>query len=145
MAKTDGSIVLYAEERLDALMNEYHSYIDSCAHIRMSEVFDAIVLRPCPRFWVSVVRAKYVVGRMMRGDVEFVSRMRPSKREMFCEIHSRVLALKCLRPEAKLHALIEEVVESPAPKFYLSPGSAKIMVCKAKKLWYQRRKQRRLL
>lgn len=141
MAKTPGRSTLeYTEERITALMEEYDRYIASCPYIRMSDVFAHIVNQPCSRFWVSNIRAAVVIARMFKGRK--LLGMRPSKREMFQEIFRRVSLLKELRPSESLFQLVAEVVAQPAPKFYLTPGSAKIMVYKAKKEWYARKLQK---
>lgn len=140
MAKITGSTLEYAEERITALMEEYDRYIASCNHIRMTEVFTHIVNQPCSRFWVSNIRAAVVIARMLKGGK--LKDMRPSKREMFQEIFKRVCHLKDLHPSMSLSQLVAEVVSQPAPKFYLTPSSAKIMVYKAKKEWYARKKRK---
>ena len=140
MAKIAGSTLEYTEERITALMQEYDRYIASCNHIRMTEVFTHIVNQPCSRFWVSNIRAAVVIARMLKGGR--LKDMRPSKREMFQEIFKRVCLLKDLRPSVSLSQLVAEVVAQPAPKFYLSPSSAKIMVYKAKKEWYAGKKRK---
>ena len=143
MAKIAGSTLEYTEERITALMVEYDRYIASCGYIRMSEVFDHIVNQPCRRFWVSNIRAAVVIARMLKGGK--LKKMRPSKKEMFQEIFHRVCALKAAYPSMSLSRLVAEVVAQPAPKFYLTPSSAKIMVYKAKKEWYAKKKRRRPL
>lgn len=140
MAKSLGSTLEYTEERITALMEEYDRYIASCDYIRMSEVFDHIVNQPCRRFWVSNIRAAVVVARMLKGYK--LKNMRPSKKEMFQEIFRRVCALKEAYPSMSLFQLVTEVVAQPAPKFYLTASSAKIMVYKAKKEWYAKKKRR---
>lgn len=140
MAKIVGSTLEYTEERITALMEEYDRYIASCDYIRMSEVFDHIVNQPCRRFWVSNIRAAVVVARMLKGYK--LKNMRPSKKEMFQEIFRRVCALKETYPSMSLFQLVTEVVAQPAPKFYLTASSAKIMVYKAKKEWYAKKKRR---
>lgn len=140
MAKIVGSTLEYTEERITALMEEYDRYIASCEYIRMSEVFDHIVNQPCRRFWVSNIRAAVVVARMLKGCK--LKNMRPSKKEMFQEIFRRVCKMKEQFPSMPLFQLVAEVVAQPAPKFYLTASSAKIMVYKAKKEWYARKRQR---
>lgn len=78
---------------------------------------------------------------MLRGFK--LNNMRPLKREMFEEIFSRVIAMKQKNPDMTISACCSVVVAQPAPKFYLTPGSAKIMVCKARKRW-MREKMKRL-
>lgn len=141
MAKITGRSTLeYTEERITALMEEYDRYIASCDYIRMSDVFAHIVNQPCSRFWVSNIRAAVVIARMMKGGS--LLSMRPSKREMFQEIFRRVCSLKEMHPSMSLFQLVAEVVAQPAPKFYLTPGSAKIMVYKTKKEWYAKKKRK---
>lgn len=140
MAKSLGSTLEYTEDRITALMEEYDRYIASCEYIRMSEVFDHIVNQPCRRFWVSNIRAAVVVSRMLKGCK--MNNMRSSKKEMFQEIFRRVCALKDVHPSMSLSQLVAEVVAQPAPKFYLTASTAKIMIYKAKKEWYAKKMRR---
>ncbi len=140
MAKVIGSSFEYSDERMDALMSEYQRYIASCSHIYGPAVFEHIVNQPCRRFWVSNIRAMVVIADMLRG--RDLGSMRPSKREMFREIFDRVLVMRAKHPGLSLYKLVSMVVEQPAPKFYLSPSSAKIMICKARKEWYRKRMQK---
>ena len=133
--KHHGAMMEYAEERMQDLMRAYDEYISSCDYIRMPDVYAAIVNMEARRFWVSDIRATKVIYAMLRGVN--IKGMRPLKREMFEEILRRVLALRKKRPELTIRACCSIVVASPAPKFYLTPGSAKIMVCKARKKWIQ--------
>ena len=130
----------YAEERIKDLMRAYDEYISSCVHIRMPDVYAAIVNMESMRFWVSEIRATKVIYAMLRGVP--LKGMRPLKREMFEEILKRVLDLKKRRPELTIRECCCIVVAQPAPKFYLTPGSAKIMVCKARKKWMQEKLKR---
>lgn len=130
----------YAEERMQDLMRAYDEYISSCAYIHMTDVYAAIVNMQSQRFWVSDIRATKVIYAMLRGVP--LKDMRPLKREMFEEILRRVLALRKKRPELTIRTCCSIVVAQPAPKFYLTPGSAKIMVCKARKKWVQEKLKR---
>lgn len=143
MAKNTGCTLEYSEERISALMREYEKYIASCDYICMPEVFNHIVNQPCCRFWVSSIRAAAVIAKMIKGGD--LKRMRSTKREMFQEIFNRVVALRKRNPGISLFQSVSIVVSQPAPKFYLSPSSAKIMVYKAKKEWYERKRRKLLL
>ena len=138
--KHHGAIMEYAEERIKDLMRAYDEYISSCVHIRMPDVYAAIVNMESMRFWVSEIRATKIIYAMLRGVP--LKGMRPLKREMFEEILKRVLDLKKRRPELTIRECCCIVVAQPAPKFYLTPGSAKIMVCKARKKWMQEKLKR---
>lgn len=135
----------YSKERIECLMRAHDEYISSCDYIRMPEVYNNIVDTPSCRFWVSDIRAALVVSSMMRGTA-VLDKMQPLKREMYEEIHRRVLLLREEYPEFTTSELCAMVVTQPAPKFYLAPGSAKVMVCKSRKQWIQeKRKRLRLL
>lgn len=138
--KHKGAMMEYASERTKDLMRAYHEHIASCRRIYMPDVYQAIVNMRSKRFWVSELRAKKVVGDMLRGIP--ITGMRPSKREMFEEIFKRVMQMKSEFPERTVAICCEMVVAQPAPKFYLEPGSAKIIVCKARKKWAAERMKR---
>lgn len=144
--KHKGATTDFSQERSDDLMRAYDEYIESCDYIRLPELFRTIVDMPSARFWVSEIRAATVVSGIMRGTAD-LDAMLPLKKEMFLEIYHRVMQLRREHPEKTLYELCAIVVEQPAPKFYLTPGSARIMVWKAKKKWLERKweKLRRLL
>ena len=126
--KKRGAKVEYADDRLSELIRLYREYISTCKHISMPDVYAKIVQMPSQRFWVSSVRAAVVVSAMMRGE-DVLSKMRGSKAEMFREIHKRVVEIREKNPHTSLLEICENVVQQPAPKIYLTPGSAKIMIC----------------
>lgn len=143
--KHKGALMEYSQERMNDLMRVYDEYIASCGHIRMPDVYNRIVNMPSRRFWVSDIRATLVVSSIMRGDAGLEG-MWPLKREMYEEIYHRVLVLGEKCPELSISELCAKVVVQPAPKFYLTPGSAKMLVCKARKKWLQEKwKKLRLL
>lgn len=136
--KKEGATMKFFNERIENLMNVYDSYISACKHIDMAEVYNAIVNMPATQFWISDERAEVVVAAIMKGK-DCLNEMRPLKREMFEEIYRRVVELKEKYPTMNLQELCALAVKQPAPKFYLTPGSAKIMICKAKKAWYKKK------
>lgn len=143
--KHKGAIMEYSKERMDDLMRAYDEYISLCDYIRMSEVYKIIVNMPSRRFWVSDIRAALIISAMMRGKTD-LSTMCPLKKEMYEEIYNRVFKLQEEYPELTISELCAKVIAQPAPKFYLTPGSAKVMVCKARKQWIQEKwKRLRLL
>ena len=123
-------------------MRAYHELIKSAQHILMPEIYRKVVNMPSRRFWISEGRAAIVISAMMKGDT--LENMGPLKREMYNEIYSRVIKLREKKPHLPIIQLVEMVVEQPAPKFYLTPGSAKVLICKIRKEWYFRRTKRRL-
>ena len=133
----------YHRERSSDLLQAYFRYLKSCDRVYMPDVFRCVVDMPATRFWVSVPRAAVVVTDIMRGDK--VLYMRPNKREMFFEIYRRVMKLRQHYPDWPLPRLVEAVITQPAPKFYLAPGSARVLILKARKQWFadSSKKQRR--
>ncbi len=123
-------------------MRAYHELIKSAQYILMPEIYRKVVDMPTRRFWISEGRAAIVISAMMKGDT--LENMGPLKREMYNEIYSRVIKLREKKPDLPIIQLVEMVVEQPAPKFYLTPGSAKVLICKIRKEWYFRRTKRRL-
>ena len=121
-------------------MRVYNDVICESDHVYLPAVFKEVVNRPSQRFWVSEERAAIVIAAMMRG--EKLKGMRPNKQEMFREIYQRAMNLRQQRPELTIFELAFYVVRQAAPKFYLTPGSAKVIICSAKKKWYEERKRK---
>ncbi len=136
-----GSKFEHEQERNEDIMRAYFEQIRSCENIYLPQILKRVVNMPSKRFWVSAERAAIVVSGMMRGDkLEHIKR--PTKREMFYEIYNRVVQLRKQQPNASIFELTLQVVQEPAPKFYLTPGSAKVIIHKARQQWYEKRKPR---
>lgn len=130
----------YEDERIDDLMRVFHELIDSAQQVSLPQIYAEAVNRPSARFWVSEERAAIVISSMMKGDR--LSSMRPSKREMFEEIYRRAMIIKNEKPYMSVYDIAFLVVRQPAPKFYMSPGYAKMVILNAKKKWYEERKRK---
>lgn len=133
--KPFGSILAFTRERNAALLEAYREQVKAARFVKLNEIGARIVSSPAPRFWVSEERAAAVVSAIMRGKPVLKS-MRPTKREMFGEIYRRVVALKKQHPEWHLCELVHEVVNSPAPKFYMEVSSALERLFKIRNGWY---------
>ena len=138
--KNFGSVCEFARQRTADLLRVYFACIESCAYVRMPEIFESVVNSPAPRFYISAPRAAVVVAALDKGDS--LSSMRPNKREMFAEIYRRYLILRAANPAAPVAHLVRDIVEQPAPKFYLSASSAKIIILKARKLWFKEKSKK---
>lgn len=106
----------------------------------MADIFNRIVNMPSARFWVSGTRAAVVIANILKGDE--LRNMRPGKREMFMEIYRRFLEVRKNKPTWPITKIAENIVTQPAPKFYLAPGSARVIILKARKKWYERNMKR---
>lgn len=106
----------------------------------MDEICERIANRGSKRFWVSEERAAIVIARMMRGDR--LRKMKPLKREMYFEIFRIVKRLKEQYPDMPIYKLSFKAVNTPAPKFYMTPKSIKVIIYKIKRGWYEERKKK---
>lgn len=132
-----GSSLYFTRERNAALLKAYREQISTVSFVRLKEIAENIVNSPSPRFWVSEDRAFVVVSDIMRGK-PVLETMRPTKREMFEEIHRRVVELKKKHPDWRLFQLVFKVVNSPAPKFYMEASSALERLFKIRNGYYEK-------
>lgn len=129
--KKKGTISQLQHERDDDLMRAFQQELAGRPHILLPEVLNAVVSSPSKRFWVTSERAAIVIYNMMKGDE--LEHMRPLKRKMFREIYRRVMKLKVNYPQLSIPILTEQVVAEPAPEFYITPGSAKVIISRIRK------------
>lgn len=129
--KKKGTISQLQHERDDDLMRAFQQELAGRPHIQLPEVLNAVVSSPSKRFWVTSERAAIVIYNMMKGDE--LEHMRPLKRKMFREIYRRVMKLKANYPQLSIPILTEQVVAEPAPEFYITPGSAKVIISRIRK------------
>lgn len=134
--KHKGCILEFTDKRNDELMAAFRAAIAKKSFIDLSEIAKIVVNTPCSRFWVSEERATVVISAMMRGK-PILDKMRHDKREMFLEINRRVALLRSERPGLPLFDYVLEVVNSPAPKFYMRPRCAIEIIYKIKKGHYK--------
>ena len=138
--KNIGSIFEYEDARNKDLMRAYRHLMSTTRNIKMSEIYRQVVEMPSQRFWVSEERAAIVVSNMLKG--RSIDQMRPNKREMFYEICARVRELQKERPDDTVYNLVFDIVGSPAPKFYLTPKTAKVIISRIKAEWYEKKKRK---
>lgn len=134
-----GSNFEYAEERNEDIMRAYKQELAQCKQVFLPDVFNRVVNMPSKRFWVSAERAAIVISSMMRGDT--LSQMRPTKRRMFQEIYRRVKILQEQNPNMSIYEMSLKVVQEPAPEFYITAGSAKVIIYRIRKQWHKKRSQ----
>jgi hypothetical protein len=137
--KSKGCTPNYSDERIDDLMTTYTSLLGSYdGYIDPEELFKRVVNMPSKRFWVSAERAAIVLSNMRKGDD--LSNMGRTRREMFHEIYRRAEELQRKHPDMSIRQLAINVVYQPAPKFYLTAGSARVIIYKARREWCRRRR-----
>ena len=129
--KHKGAEAVYSAERDKDLLRAYREVLTRHRHIYLPRVVEEVVSSPSKRFWVSEERAKIVLAEIARGNS--LERMNKTRRDMYMEIYRRVRLLQKEQPDLSLNRLIETVIEGPAPCFYLTPQSAKVILHRIKK------------
>ena len=130
--KHKGCILEFTNQRNKELMKTFRKTLGEFSFIDIKKVSEVVVNSPCSRFWVSEDRAYIVISVMMKGQYALDS-MHQYKREMFLEIFKRVQAMREENPEMPMDDIIFDVVNSPAPKFYMKPRYAMNIIYSIKK------------
>lgn len=122
----------FSEQRRAFLRQAFREAIARQSVIDANKAFKTAINIPAPRFWVSEVRAAVVVGKLLAGH-DPLATMFPEKAEMFREIYRRFTLLRESRPDASIAELMVEIVNSPAPRSYISVSRAQNITRKPKK------------
>lgn len=131
-----GSILDFTHERNADLLRVYRAHLASVRYVIMPDIFALVADSTASRFWVSEERAAIVVSSMLAGRP--LPKMRANKREMFEEIFRRFLELRSRFPDENVSRLVSLVVNSPAPRFYLTPRTVGEIIYHIKNGWYER-------
>ncbi|MEG1729359.1 MAG: hypothetical protein RR280_07450 [Bacteroidaceae bacterium] len=122
----------YYEERDKDLMDVYrYVFLTSPNGTTLNDMLSIIVEHKSKRFWVSEKRAYLIMLRLRNGDD--LSSMNENKRKMYFEIYRRINQLELERHEHNLLNLVYGVLAQEAPCFYLTAGSAKVIIHYIKK------------
>lgn len=98
----------------------------------VTEMFEAVAKVPVKRFYISEERALRLL-RHKRRTGRWPDDMIPSRRVMMGVIEKRFNELRALRPEESMEQIIFEVVNSPAPGFFLTPQSIRAIFYSSRK------------
>lgn len=112
----------FTARRRHEIIRIFRSQCAIVGHINVRDIARTIARMPASRFWVSEERATQVISQLARG-ITPPAAIRPLKKRMFLEIYRRYRSLRQSRPDEPAIALIQEIINSPAPEFYLSPRS----------------------
>lgn len=138
--KHPGSKSEFEEERNKELLKTYRRLISEADYIVPAVIYEKLVNEPSSRFWVTEERAAVIISKMRKGHS--LERMHPNKREMFQEIYRRAMILMEQDKSLSVFDVAMKVVYQPAPKFYIGPGYAEIIIGSAKRKCYEERKRR---
>lgn len=136
--KHKGCIVDFSVQRNRELMRAYRSVLSKKSHFDFKNDYNEVVNHPCSRFWVSEERATVVVSALLKGHYALDS-MHPLKREMFLEIFKRFMEIYEENPNRSIPDIVFEVVNSSAPKFYMTPRTAMMYIYSIKKNHHPKR------
>lgn len=126
----------YIEQRNRDLFEAFKRIIDDTPFpIRLKDVLPRTVCQPAKKFYISSRNAMEMVVRLRNGEI---IDMTPERSRLFRNIMDLVAEQELKKPGTPLRNIIEEVIDMPAPEFYLKPSSAKII------LHYERKKQKYL-
>lgn len=129
--KKKGNVVAFTGRRNEELLEAYKQQLGYLGMMPLWRIWERIAQTPASRFWVSEFRAYEVMLRIRRGDR--LLEMIPKRREMFFEIYMRVRELMEDEPDLRLTQAVDEVVNSPAPEFYLTPRSVRTILYRFRK------------
>lgn len=129
--KHKGNKFEYEADRNRDLMRVYREQLASCSQIIPSEIFCNVVSQPSSRFWVTEWRCAIVLSRMFNGDD--LSNMRPNNREMYQEIFARAQKMRQQDPSVSYFMMAFTIIHQPAPRFYLTPDSARVIITRCKR------------
>ena len=118
-------------DRNKDLYETFRKLLDTKDVIILNDILTLTVNSPAKRFYVSADRVYGVLVRWASTGV--VTRLiTPERQEMFEDLYKIVAELRKEQPTIPLLHIIERAIEYPAPKFYIKPDSAKIILCKYK-------------
>ena len=134
-----GSIFLFQDCRDRDLMRAFRKQLSICSKDdKLTDILIATVNSPSERFWVTEKRAFDIIVKIRNGDnLDWMKQ--ENKKEMFFEINNRVSIEMQKHPRISLKSAVENVIIQTAPKFYLTPKSAKVIIHKIKKKWRKKR------
>lgn len=135
-----GSHFEYEDERNRELVRAVTEQMTTgSGYMQLKDACRLAVLSPCSRFWVSEERAAIVMSQLSKGeDIDKIIRS-PTKREMYLEIFSRVKTILAKHPGMSIYDATFDVVTERAPKFYLTPASAKVIYYRIQSKWYEKK------
>lgn len=130
----------FEAERNKEILKTYRRLLSEADYIVPASIYNKLVNEPSSRFWVTEERAAVIISKIRKGCS--LERMHPNKREMFQEIYRRAMLLMERDRTLTVFQVAMKVVCQPAPKYYITPEYAEIIIGRAKKKCYEERKQR---
>lgn len=124
--KKHGNRIDFTDERNLALVSLFRRKIREASLIDLDAIFLEISRTPAPRFFISEERALYLIRNFRR-----TGRMRvemPLRRRLMEDLLRVVGRLQSRTPDMSLTEAVYKAVNSPAPSYYLTPGSCRTII-----------------
>lgn len=124
--KRKGSCSYFIEQRNEELRRACRKEVMSAGYKRLSDVWETIVEQPTSRFFVSEERMTTLVRHRLRhGQWPAQEKLNATRYAMYEEVWRRYLLQRAEHPQKPIDDIVHEIVNSQAPSFYLTPGSAR--------------------
>ena len=110
-----------SKQRAEACLEVFQRILPQCETVE--EAFERAAKEPAPKFFVSFPRAYRRVSELERHGKRVKE---PTKAAMFDELHRRWKA-----KGVKHYVDLEDIIDEPAPSFYIAPCTFRCLVYKA--------------
>ena len=128
--KKIGSVCDYINDRDKELYHRYREALATAQTIKLDDILLSVIHSRTSRLWLSENRAAEIIKSFIRADGKF--KPNPKRAEIYNEVWRRYRRLRSKRPNDAFSDIVFDVVNSPADSFYLTIGSAKVIICKIK-------------
>lgn len=122
-------MITLKEQRTEAILCAFYDSLKSSraenVNIGQYEVFGKTINSRAPQFYTTVERAQRYVSLLERGLKLPIKDT--NKIKMYKEIYKRYIAIKNRCPAVK-YSVIEQIINEPAPSFYVSPFTIRRIV-----------------
>lgn len=109
-------------------MAAYRRVIGSNDVLSNSEYYHKIVNTPTSRFFISLQRAYMMLVNVRKNILVLDKISMPLKREMYKEIYRRFIVRRKYDDVSSDKEILSKVINSQAPRFYISARSAELLI-----------------
>ena len=114
------------------LLNAYKEVLSEIeAPFTLQDVMERTVRKPAKRFYSSTKYVYMCIKAIKEGRP--IQYQQDEKKRMIHEVWERVQRLESEYPDMKLGHLVEMIMDSPAPEFYLKASSAEVILWRRNK------------
>lgn len=114
---------LCRKEMRHDLMKAYREVCADCPQgTTQIQVYEMVVNKPAPRFYIDPRSALQVLSPIMRGDRSALEQMKPLRQQMYEDLFDVVMRLSQKKDYwcKSLYVILKDAVLQPAPRFYIN-------------------------